>query len=381
MFRSICILAMLAITYPGRSSVSQSSPNNLIFLHDAHILEVRNGAPGTLATIAGTPVAIASASDNRGYVVFHESTYNRVRLSRFHGSWSTIVSWVDFVAPMEIDVDQNGDYLIGNNRLLRVSSGKVTTLSTASVQGFCDDLQRGGWYGTSLSQLIHIARDGTATSILGVSPSAFGGHMWCDRRTGDVFVQGMVGTPLWHYDPVLQRMTSLSASPVVNCVGVDPNDGTLVLGGRHTFRADRSGRVVSTIFPGLNVADLEIARQRHVCGLSSPRPGSRYSLLVSFPRFPGSGYALGASFGFRPGIPTGAGVIPLNADPLLAMSLSNPVYFSGFLGTLDVRGEAAASIAVPGAVPRGTRFFLAGIVPGTGGQILEMSGALGVTVE
>jgi len=78
---------------------------------------------------------------------------------------------------------------------------------------------------------------------------------------------------------------------------------------------------------------------------------------------------------------TSYGNIPLNPDPLLAMSLSCPAMFVGFTGTLNIRGEAGASIRLPGAVPRGTRFFLAGIVLATGGKLLEISEAFGVTVE
>jgi len=74
--------------------------------------------------------------------------------------------------------------------------------------------------------------------------------------------------------------------------------------------------------------------------------GSRQFELCA-PQDAGFCYVLAASFSNTVGIPSCAGRIPLDLDPLLRLSLTRPNAFPGFAGVLDASGQASARIVLP----------------------------------
>jgi len=74
--------------------------------------------------------------------------------------------------------------------------------------------------------------------------------------------------------------------------------------------------------------------------------GSRSFELCS-PQDAGFAYVMAASFSSAAGIPTCAGRIPLDPDPLLHLSLTRPNSFPGFVGVLDATGRASAQVRLP----------------------------------
>jgi hypothetical protein len=124
-----------------------------------------------------------------------------------------------------------------------------------------------------------------------------------------------------------------------------------------------------------------VAGHRKLAGVGPATPGSEYSLLLSFPGEAGSAYVVGASLGLRPGLSLpGGAYVPLNPDPLLVWSLSDPQTFAGFSGTLDPTGRALARWRIP-ALPglRGLRAFFCAVTIGPG--LRTVSDPIGVTVR
>ena len=103
--------------------------------------------------------------------------------------------------------------------------------------------------------------------------------------------------------------------------------------------------------------------------LGSPHVGTSRSIVLSSPGDPHAPYLLGASFSHTAGIPLGCGVhFPLDFDWLLVDSLTNPVVFPDFVGTLDADGRTTAPAIVlpPLPVLVGISFDLAFVTLGGG---------------
>jgi hypothetical protein len=104
--------------------------------------------------------------------------------------------------------------------------------------------------------------------------------------------------------------------------------------------------------------------------------------MVSFPNEPGTAYAVGYSFGMRPGIAVPDGRrIYLQPDPLLTLSLTDPVMFPGGQGVLNALGEAVARMRVPNLAGLSGRRIFAVAVTISGGQIRTISAPIGVTIQ
>ena len=96
--------------------------------------------------------------------------------------------------------------------------------------------------------------------------------------------------------------------------------------------------------------------QTNFTGLSYqnlPQVASPLLLHVTVPTKQGSAYQVGISFSNTTGIPVGGvGTIPLDLDPLLILSVQNilPTIFSNFGGTLNIFGEATATLNIPASL-------------------------------
>ena len=185
---------------------------------------------------------------------------------------------------------------------------------------------------------------------------------------------------------VAQRTLTTFARTVTGarCGTVDPMSGDVMIGtSTAVLRVSPTGAVrgtLSTVAGGVN--GIALAGSNHLPGNGSAQPGTTYPMLVSFPRHPGRTFQLGVSFGFRPGIPTAFGTIPLNPDPLFAAAFALPTIFRGFGGQLNATGTGGASIAIPNAAPLvGTLCYLAAIVADGGGTIHAISGPRSLVIE
>lgn len=175
--------------------------------------------------------------------------------------------------------------------------------------------------------------------------------------------------------------------------GRDPADGCLLVPTFDVWPPYASSRVVRfdpakqscrtvTKLPSQYPFSATVAGSRHLCGGNEVWPGQGYSMLVSSPAEPGAAYAIALAFDFFPGFRLADGrKICLNPDPLFFWSLGNTGPFSGFRGALDARGEAIATVAIPG-IPAlsGLRFFAAAVTV-VNHRISVISAPLGVTIH
>ena len=85
----------------------------------------------------------------------------------------------------------------------------------------------------------------------------------------------------------------------------------------------------------------------------------------------GADYILAASFSMLPGTRiTPQVILPLATDALLLASIQTPSVFSGFLGRLDARATATATLRVPSiGTLRGTRLYFAFVTLGPAGWL------------
>lgn len=76
-------------------------------------------------------------------------------------------------------------------------------------------------------------------------------------------------------------------------------------------------------------------------------PGGFVNLTFNAPGFQGVPYVAACSFGNTPGTPTASGVVPLNFDALMSLSLSAPTVFVNFVGVVSPTGTAPGLIFIP----------------------------------
>ena len=159
-------------------------------------------------------------------------------------------------------------------------------------------------------------------------------------------------------------------STVGNIQEYDPNTGTSV----NTWGP----------FGSSNFSGIESYRSRRVAGTGTGAPGSPYGITLNLgPAAAKWGLIVGLSLSQRPGIVMpGGGRINLGFDGLLvasAMGLLNGVVLSGFPATLDSSGRGSGTILIPSVIPRGTIFFVSGIVAAR--QSVITANTIGVYVQ
>lgn len=94
----------------------------------------------------------------------------------------------------------------------------------------------------------------------------------------------------------------------------------------------------------------------------TPMIGHTTGILFSAPHFPLVPYLLGVSRTATIGIPVPIGTVPLDKDDLFDLVPLYPSIFSGFHGSLDASGTAAANLVIP-SIPSisGWTFVLSGV--------------------
>jgi len=384
-----------------RSVASQSNAGAIAAVSGNRLLEILPAGTVTTVLTASSGVTLLGlcpSLDNSGVVVLEYAVngLNRVLrvvevkqgVPRVLGTFPAPGTTTLTAAQGGVLLDQGGDYITaspyGVHRFLGIG-GLVITLDTNRAAGVTENLTPGGWL-TFSSGVVHaLTRSGKRSriaSVGGLIASGKGG-ITADTRNGNAFP---VGSRVYYLDVQNARVSTFATgAPLSNArsIDVDPLDGSLVVGDiSGVYRLDRQGRVIATVARVLGgVTAITVIGSNNLGGLSAPRAGAAYNLNVSFPRFPGKFYEVGASFGYQPGIRTPHGTVPLNPDPLFSWSKTDPFTFARFSGTLGQRGGATATFRIPNAQIQGVRFFLAALAYDSTGVIHIISEPRGVTIE
>lgn len=395
-----CAIALCTIALVASTTGAAQTPGRIgAITRTAEVLEV--DASGGITTLVAPPSQVVVGLDvindvpNRSiaFLQYIGAGQNGMMalLTGTGASLTTVARILGLATPFlgiegNLVHDQDGDYIafttFGVHRI--TPTGTVTTIDPMPASGGCERLVGGGWYAYGSGQIRAISRGGVVTAI-GTLPNFTPiGELASDPRTGDAFY---AAGDLYRFSDAQQTFTTLvtaSRIPYV-CAEVDMATGDLRAGGLlgEIHRVSRAGAVVATLAirttPVTDFAGVTEIGGHHLGGLTAAIAGTTHQLHLGFPSYPGSAYAVGASFGFRPGLPTPAGPIPLAVDGLLAASQALPQVFTAFQGALSARGEAFPAIRLPGGT-QGIRFYVAAIVV-QGGRIVQVSRPLGVTIR
>ncbi len=392
-------LAAITVIWIATATAAQSL-GNFVVVNGTRVVEVlATGGSSVLATWAGGEIGLAACptADNRGVAILahtlRNQQYNYHLIELRGGVLSTLgtasrpAGIVARIPSGSIVLDQRGDYLATTGiGLLRFDAltGNATTVATAAREAMCEHWNTGGWLTYSVGSVYTRPRQGRETLVASTTgPTVIaGGDLFPDPVTGDAY---LAYGALSRVDVARGTITPVGRTlGATRCGLVDTATGDLVVGTTSALlRVNSQGAVVSTmatlIFGAAGVAHVG---SHHLPGAGAALPGTTYGLLVSFPGESGRPYLLAASFGFRPGIPTGVGPIPLVPDALFVLSQRASTVFNGFAGFLNANGEAGASIAIP-PVPalRGLLTYVAAIVHDGNGTIRQVSAPRTLVIE
>jgi hypothetical protein len=408
----VILIASLAILVATALS-AQPNPGDVILLGRS-TPEVRCLSPqGVVSTLATLPVGhlpcgICCAQGNRGVAIVtraYSPSWDTTYLLELRGGVFTTLgihrtpissSNGGFVSG--VVRDQRGDYIVcGSPGVIRLPgvgwTGTTIATPLADPSGIAESLRGGGWVVISNNMVHQLSRAGVLTTpMTGRLHPSFTvncSNPFADPTTGDTFLPC---DRLYRFNSTTQTVTTLSAGLAgAICGDVDPPNRTLVVGTTTgVYRLARTGQVLSTLlaysgpkWQAQQAMALTVYGSAQVSPAGLFRPGTASSVMLAFPSDGLRFYQLGASTGISPGIPTSAGVIPLNPDPLLALSLlGSPSLFPGFAGKLDAQGNALAGITLP-ALPalKGFVFYLAALTHDGAGRIWSISEPEVVVVE
>jgi len=341
---------------------------------------------GTVRWLTPLPGMCVPALDQSGDLVTAQRDASFItrldRLGRSGVVAATIASYGPLAAdvlPEWVSVDlDTGDYLVRNSSYSGPGILRVTTSGQVSSVAGLENLL----YGFGLVGAME--PDYRTGAYLG---AGYAGGSWQTNGWKRFFLQ-----PAYHENllfnvrlgPILAGITLFGSTRVFGVLPYVPNGwpagvAELPALGGSTMSLYRLNPPPA-LFNGIAGSPIVVGH-RKLAGLGPAAPGSEYNLLLSFPGEAGSAYVLGASLGLRPGLSLpGGAYVPLNPDPLLVWSLSDPQTFAGFTGTLDPAGRALARWRIP-ATPglRGLRAFFCAVTLGPG--VRTVSDPIGVTVR
>lgn len=185
-----------------------------------------------------------------------------------------------------------------------------------------------------------------------ISPDALTIFFSSDRAGGLGGRDTWVATRLDPNSP----FTNLVNVTALNSTAADESPGFAWFHDEIFFVSARAG--------GLGSYEIYSSRFTGLLGLGVAGPMSTKTLRFSDPASPGMPYLAACALGSTPGIPIDTRIVPLNADPLLSVTIGGlPPLMTGFVGVLDADGIAAGGITFPG-LPHlvGFRFVVAGLV-------------------
>lgn len=308
------------------------------------------------------------------------------------GVWTTVSGFFPF-SPAE--VDETG-LLLGmsaSSDIMAVDQlGQVSTLASYSflpVNSFQLDRTSGAMFADNGGNLLRLStRSPSVITTLTSTTVAFAFQpTWCPGE-GAMIGPGLATLAKVKLSAPFTRTFYLMPSTLVIAAERSPHRDTVLVvyedstPDRWLVEVNpRDGTILRTLLKA-NIQDVCVANSRHLVGGTVPARGQVWTMLVSFPAFPGASYATVASFGLGPGVPVGNGLrVYLQPDALTALSLSGSGVFQAFHGVLDATGEAGPSIRIPNiAGIRGTRFFVSSLVIGPRG-VARVSDPVGVTIR
>ena len=142
--------------------------------------------------------------------------------------------------------------------------------------------------------------------------------------------------------------TTLASQSSGGLLAGDRSFGPAALSGDGRYLAFQTA--ASNLVPNdVNGADDVLVHEvaHHMRTTDMARIGQPLRLDMHSPLDPGKTYVALAALNTQFGIPLGARLFPLDADPLLSLSLSVPAVFQNFSGTLDGQGRAQAQFLIP----------------------------------
>jgi len=418
------IVAGLLVLVPAGAAAGQFTPGDLIVgcstlssLNPGALLGVTS--QGKVYTVtpgpAIIPMVVAPSPDNRTLWV---TGYNPVSATGEgmqiapDGTVTALFPPMTTFYPSAIEVDDGGTALICDayqGGVCRYSQGKFTTLYGGFATGLdaaAIDIATGDlivYEATGPLYRLPMHGPASTTQLTSLQPLAFLG-LHTDPRTGDMIAS--LGGTLYGFKLTnpLTMSTLFTAATVTLQFGTidrDPGNGVFLVPGTflpvpppppqvppppaaHVFHFDSATAAFTTVanLGACCAGSVTIAGSRHLGGLGYAQVGSTYGLRVSFPGRHGFPYLVAVSLGFRAGIPTGTGrAVQLDPDPLFFYSLTNTGIFSGLQGILNAKGEAVATVALPGAPAlRGQRFFAAAVTFSSG-RVDRIADTIGITIR
>jgi hypothetical protein len=411
---AFALALVLAATAVGQPPMAQG---DVVTSDGANVFRITpQGVMSTLVTNLPFPInALLPAPDNRGVIAIG-SGIARIAAD---GTVTTLVSVNAGLNCALAEVDGDGNVLLGGLAgqalFFKVEpGGLVSTLMDARSSLFWGLV--GGGLDPLTGDLIVAGRplapapEGLYRVTAGASPQitamcavpiggtlADGGAIHHDPVTGDLMFFSPGGVHRVSPTPPHAVTTVHPGPPVgqIPClVEHDPARGDYVFGTAYgplpnpqipvgVLRFDATTRTFRTLIQNLFYPrGVTVAGIRHLCGLTGPTPGGRYTMLVSSPTEPGVAYVVALSAAPRPGIPLPGGRrIQLVPDALFFQSLTNAGIFRGFQGVLNGQGEAQATVNVP-RIPglRGFRFF-ASAVTLVQGRVSTIAETIGATIR
>jgi len=331
------------------------------------------GPWSTLATINLSPIwSMVPSAHNRSVWLTAGSLQSGVFEFTSAGAFNTVFLVTPGYRMTGLVLDGNGDvYLTGSaGQVLKRSGGQITTVVGGirwGVFGLTEDPNDGALLLGVQEGVVRMTTHGPHTmnwvrkdpSLSGIWPVG----IQLDPVTG--YLLEVRSGKITRYDrarsafapptpPLPQPFTSLGT------LVRDPATGLFVVAGTHQtngvllFRYDATNNVVTWIQTlkhatnSRHYATVTIPGTRYLSSLGPVGPGQTLKLRVSCPSAPHRPYFVGLSLaGWWPGMSLAGRTIYLNPDALFFQSLTAGAYFRDFVGALDSKGEAVASVQLP----------------------------------
>ncbi len=356
--RAAALLALLTAS----SVAPAQSFTDWMLVDGSGLQRFSNGVVTTIGFPQADGLAMMDA-DNRHYIGYGFAA----GLMRFDPN-TQVITTLTTVAPTQIGVDQNGDYLLARQNRIDVlgrASLQLTTLAQSTLigtpYGMTTDIDTGDVVIESWNGRLTLTRvsNGVVTSIYQQISTSIqtGGSVVQDASDGSFLAVHYL------FSRTTRRVDLLKVQGGTLVSSLQASTGAM--GGLVALDRVAEGKAVVPAGPGLEQIDLgpfavtsqipmtsgflnALFPDRHR-NLASVRTANRqWQLAMSFPGEAGRGYALAVGVsGVRGGVPLADGrVIQLALDPIAIASLSGALapLVQNNVGTLGATGTAVATL-------------------------------------
>jgi len=297
--------------------------------------------------------------------------------------------------PNALDMAEDGKLLVfpsTQNAVLEVVSGTGTittlcglpagSLNAGSIDRTDGGLLMGVYWQLPQGGLVRVDAGG----ILNTLAWNLGRINWVesDLVNGDWVVTRFDAPEVLRVGPT-GVVTSLTSFRGANTLAMDQDGSIWIASGTVLLHITSTGVPIATYsLPG-SAAAIEIYGGRTLVGTGATTSGSTYTLNIqSLKRGDGGQpYFLVASTTLRPALSLAGGTTAaIGMSPLLMLSIKGMVPFlSGFQGTLNPFGQAAATIQIPAGLG-GLRIYVTGVVINQQlGQVSTVLNTIGLTIK